>query len=178
MDGTNYRVPDTRGVFMRGMDATAIRDTNRPVGSIQLSVSMDYLPTGMIMIWYPPIHSATSLALAATSIPEGWAICDGTRGTPDLRGRFVLMATDSPAPVPWGAVHPVRQTGGAEQHQLSIDQMPAHNHGYRSVYPSNAIGNVNGTNAGGRWEDTNWTGGDQPHNNMPPFYSLIYIMRV
>ena len=37
MDGSNYRVPDTRGVFMRGMDATATRDTNRPAGSIQLS---------------------------------------------------------------------------------------------------------------------------------------------
>jgi microcystin-dependent protein len=37
MDGSNYRVPDTRGVFMRGMDATATRDANRPAGSIQLS---------------------------------------------------------------------------------------------------------------------------------------------
>ena len=37
MDDTKYRVPDTRGVFMRGIDATATRDTNRPAGSIQLS---------------------------------------------------------------------------------------------------------------------------------------------
>ena len=36
-DDTKYRVPDTRGVFMRGIDATATRDTNRPAGSIQLS---------------------------------------------------------------------------------------------------------------------------------------------
>ena len=178
MDGTNYRVPDTRGVFMRGTDATAIRDTNRPVGSIQLSVSMDYLPTGMIMIWYPPVQSATSLALAATSIPEGWAICDGTKGTPDLRGRFVLMASDSPAPVPWGAVHPIKSTGGEEQHRLSGGEMPSHSHGYRAVYPGGAIGNVNGNNNGGNWENTNSAGGDQPHNTMPPFYTLIYIMRV
>ena len=25
-----------------------------------------------------------------TTIPSGWGLCDGTRGTPDLRGRFVL----------------------------------------------------------------------------------------
>ena len=25
-----------------------------------------------------------------TSIPYGWAICNGTKGTPDLRGRFIL----------------------------------------------------------------------------------------
>lgn len=40
MDGKNYRVPDTRGVFMRGMDANATRDTNRPAGSIQLSAAL------------------------------------------------------------------------------------------------------------------------------------------
>ena len=36
-DDTKFRVPDTRGVFMRGIDVTATRDTNRPAGSIQLS---------------------------------------------------------------------------------------------------------------------------------------------
>ena len=25
-----------------------------------------------------------------TNIPSGWALCDGTNGTPDLRGRFIL----------------------------------------------------------------------------------------
>lgn len=27
-------------------------------------------------------------------IPDGWALCDGTNGTPDLRNRFVLGAPD------------------------------------------------------------------------------------
>jgi hypothetical protein len=40
MDGKNYRVPDMRGVFMRGMDPAATRDTNRPAGSIQLSSAL------------------------------------------------------------------------------------------------------------------------------------------
>jgi hypothetical protein len=25
------------------------------------------------------------------NIPVGWVICDGTNGTPDLRGRFIRM---------------------------------------------------------------------------------------
>ena len=29
-----------------------------------------------------------------TNIPSGWALCDGTNGTPDLRGRFILGYND------------------------------------------------------------------------------------
>lgn len=32
------------------------------------------------------------IPFAGTTAPVGWAICDGTNGTPDLRGRFVLGA--------------------------------------------------------------------------------------
>jgi hypothetical protein len=35
---------------------------------------------GMIVMWSGDV----------TKIPTGWALCDGTNGTPDLRGRFVL----------------------------------------------------------------------------------------
>ena len=62
-------------------------------------------PTGMIMIWYPQDDAVTSLNGLQKDIPAGWAICDGSNGTPDLRGRFVLMAQDvipsgAPAPDP------------------------------------------------------------------------------
>lgn len=180
MDGKNYRVPDTRGVFMRGIDPAAIRDTNRPAGSIQLSVSMDYMPTGMIMMWYPPLATITSLALAATYVPEGWAICDGTKGTPDLRGRFVLMAADTPAPAAGATVHPVRQIGGEETHVLSIAEMPSHNHIWENNFNTNNANSIGHPNGSGGYGDgvTRNTGGSQPHNTLPPFYSLIYIMRV
>ena len=35
---------------------------------------------GMIIAWYGEIDK----------IPENWAICDGTNGTPDLRNRFII----------------------------------------------------------------------------------------
>ena len=35
---------------------------------------------GMIILWHGSV----------VSIPSGWHICDGTVGTPDLRGRFIL----------------------------------------------------------------------------------------
>jgi hypothetical protein len=39
------------------------------------------------------------IPFAGTTAPTGWAICDGTSGTPDLRGRFVKSPNANPANV-------------------------------------------------------------------------------
>jgi hypothetical protein len=39
---------------------------------------------GIIVMWSGP----------RADIPEGWALCDGTNGTPDLRDRFILSVGD------------------------------------------------------------------------------------
>lgn len=51
--------------------------------------------------------------------PRGWAICDGTRGTPDLRGKFILSI---------GSGRVSGDIGGAETHTLSITEIPGHTH--------------------------------------------------
>ncbi|AMS13803.1 hypothetical protein A3218_05650 [Pseudomonas chlororaphis] len=52
------------------------------VGSAGVSVDVpSLLPSGMIMMFY------------GSAIPSGWAICDGSRGTPDLRDRFIMGGT-------------------------------------------------------------------------------------
>jgi len=35
------------------------------------------------------VPSGTIVAFRGSTAPSGWAICDGTNGTPDLRGRFI-----------------------------------------------------------------------------------------
>ena len=131
-------------------------------------------PTGMIMLWYPPDSTLTNLALVSSTIPTGWAICDGTKGTPDLRGRFVLMAHDSYA---------VMSTGGSATHTLTEAEMPSHTHGYK------AHSGWGGDARGGSYSHcdiskpppalvTDPKGGNQPHNNMPPYYTLVYIMKL
>lgn len=45
----------------------------------QSSISDDNLPIGIILAY-------TGLL---SNIPNGWQLCDGTGGTPDLRGRFL-----------------------------------------------------------------------------------------
>jgi microcystin-dependent protein len=65
--------------------------------------------TGMIMLWSGSI----------ASIPSGWALCNGSGGTPDLRDRFVVGA---------GSSYAVNATGGATTVTLSTANMPAHTH--------------------------------------------------
>ena len=41
------------------------------------------------------IPRGTILAFNDVKAPPGWALCDGANGTPDLRGRFIRMQSDS-----------------------------------------------------------------------------------
>jgi hypothetical protein len=53
------------------------------------------------------------------NIPAGYALCDGSLGTPDLRDRFILSVNTAENP---GGV------GGASSYTLSVNQLPAHTH--------------------------------------------------
>ena len=57
--------------------------------------------------------------------------------------------------------------------------MPSHVHHFLiqdgSTAPMGYAQSANGTNIG--WAGTNSKGGDQAHENRPPFYALCYIMK-
>lgn len=67
-------------------------------------------PIGGIIMWHG----------SAANIPEGWALCDGQNGTPDLRGRFVVGA---------GGTHSPNTSGGSDSVTLSVSNLPVHDHG-------------------------------------------------
>ena len=74
-------------------------------------MSLLNLPVGTIIAW------------ENSSIPAGWAICDGSAGTPDLRDKFVRGAAED---------GDVRTTGGAATHthtNSNTDTRAAHDHG-------------------------------------------------
>ena len=121
-------------------------------------------PSGGIIMW-----SGT-----AANIPAGWALCDGTNGTPDMRGRFVMGADSINTP---GSTGGSNKTGGTT---LAEAQMPVHAHGYTF------LGNSAGSYMGGTSKyapmgtSTGTAGGSQPHNHdlMPPYYALHFIMKL
>ena len=78
-----------------------------------------------------------------------------------------------------GTVYTAGQTGGEETHTLTMDEMPKHHH---NVYANDAgtsvfWGLANATQQSTKNAiQTNDKGGDQPHNNMQPYY-VCYMWR-
>lgn len=79
-------------------------------GTLIKQLANTLVPTGSVQLWSGSV----------ASIPAGWHLCDGTSGTPDLRGYFVAGA---------GGGLAVAQTGGAGSVTVSTASGGSHNHG-------------------------------------------------
>lgn len=138
------------------------------------------MPQGTIELWAGTI----------ASIPAGWGICDGTQGTPDLIDKFVKgIATSVTEP---GTL------GGDATVTLTSAQIAAHNHTsvsylHKHTLPASTgdgTGGVRYTNAGTQDDQQNTdtrlppsqnliaTGSSGPHDNIPPYYTIAYIMKL
>ena len=154
------------------------------VKSVLSTAVQDAVPIGTIIMW----------GRGVDTIPEGWHICDGTNGTPNLQDKFVIGA---------GSNHPAGSTGGSEDGKISFtitqDQMPKHRHKVVGEFgdlgdnanmrfmPTNENGTIS-KNAGG--VDDGWTvnayvqtaetgkGDPVEIEYTPPYYALIYIMKI
>lgn len=118
------------------------------------------IPSGIITMW----------SGAASAIPDGWVLCDGSNGTPDLRGKFALGSSDKYA---------VGATGGEETHTLTVSEMPAHSHG-GVIIERSSTGSAHSYRASPSYitGSTDISGASRAHNNMPPYYTLCYIMKL
>ena len=113
----------------------------------------------MIIIW----NSATA--------PAGWSLCDGTNGSPDLRGRFIV-GTSGIAPFTFG------NTGGASTVTLIEANLPPHTH---TVDTHILLGAAAGSGSAGSLAGTQTsssTGSGASFSILPPFYTLTYIMKL
>ena len=146
-------------------------------------LEIDSIPSGVVVSWYGD----------KVNVPSGWAICDGTNGTPDLRDRFIVGAGNS---------YSLKATGGANTVSLTADQNGAHNHdgnlnistdshnqSYTIGYGNLAhLQNIN-ISSGGSGEyslrgitsisaTTASSGKGAAHENRPPYYALYFIMKL
>jgi microcystin-dependent protein len=141
------------------------------------------IPVGGIIMWSGTI----------ANIPTGWALCNGSNSTPDLRNKFVVGAhsgagigTVATAGPTFNATTGVLSdnytpgnTGGETAHQLTIAELASHQHRWGTDDNSGAGGGGNpDANGGTVWKAyTEATGGDNYHENRPPYYALAFIMR-
>jgi microcystin-dependent protein len=178
---------------------THVSEPGTPVNKALLQPIEDFLatlgtgglvPPGAIIMWSGAINN----------IPVGWALCDGSNGTPDLRDRFIVGA---------GGSYNVGNTGGSNTVRLTTSQIPSHSHtasigragdhrhGMGSKWLMSGTGSASnpGTSGPGFFatseeRTTGWagehshsitvssTGGGQAHENRPPYYALCFIMKL
>lgn len=148
----------------------------------------------------------SSIQFFGSAAPDGWLFCDGAAisrsayadlfaviGTtygagdgsttfhlPDMRGR-VPVGTGTGSGLTNRALG---STFGTETHQLTIGEMPTHNH---EIQRSNTTGTNVDRVAGGAGSATDIgisaaaihvKGGNQAHNNMQPSLAVNYIIKV
>lgn len=142
-----------------------------------------------------PININTGMA------DKSWHICDGNNGTPDLRGRFILGVSHSH---PVGSVggeeaHSLTPDENApHDHDATCSEAGLHHHKTRLIsassrhdyigasYESGSKPHTDGGDSSNTTDDGLHThqitigvsGKGTPHNNMPPYYTLSYIMKL
>jgi microcystin-dependent protein len=139
---------------------------------------------GMIGVVLPYVGSAP---------PDGCLPCDGTSYlrvdwpelyqkldpifiidgdeffVPDLRARFLIGA---------GNGRVLGATGGEDTHTLTENEMPSHTHSEVTATPVLINGGLGAPAPAAEpgVGSTGSTGGGQPHNNMPPYYTIRFCI--
>lgn len=106
------------------------------------------LPYGAIIMWSGSMNE----------IPDGWAVCNGQNGTPNLQGRFIVGYGANKGEEGYTAIG---NKGGKNFQKLDTEQLPPHTHpveintggGHyhyvqsngRSLYKSTDAGDTQGT---------------------------------
>lgn len=207
-NGTSY-APDNEdpgGLTAVATDDTLVGDGSTgaplsiaPQGAAELSVmtfvggswvprapdTSGALQSGMILMW----------SGAISAIPSGWFLCDGSNGTPNLSGMFVVGYNVTDADY-----NQIGKTGGTKTVQLTGIQNGLHTHGVNDtghthgfslgtdnkggssgipvLSSQNTTGQKNYTTAASfSGVSIQNSGAGAPHENRPPFYTLAYIMK-
>ena len=126
------------------------------------------VPIGLIAIWGKP---------ASEPIPEGWKECT------DLRGRMPLGWNPDDADF-----SELLKNDGEKTHQLKVQELPVIEGGFETVTHMTRLGTgvVRGVSGGqaqiaggaSQWLHEQMElkfGGNQPHNNMPPYKIIKFI---
>lgn len=141
-------------------------------------------PSGGIIMW----------SGAIANIPLGWALCDGTNDTPDLRNRFIVGAGDSYSVDDVGGSKDAVNISHTHGHSLGTASAGYHTHtinmqeyvsggsnpgGYQKTYSAGTYSvNGSGSHSHSMSGSINSAGESGTDKNLPPYFALAYIMKL
>lgn len=136
---------------------------------------------------------------AGKTAPSGWLLCDGsavsrttysalydaigtTYGSGDGSTTFNLPNMSGRVPVGVSSSYKLGATGGEATHTLTVHEMPSHSHSGVWTYCAGTQYGWLSTSSGSAIQynsfNTGAEGGNQPHNNMPPYLVMNYVIKV
>lgn len=133
---------------------------------------------------------------ASNTIPDGWVLCDGSNGTPDLRNRFIVGAGNlynpnntggSPNAVLVSHTHAAGTGAGGNNHTHTI-RLGNVNSGTGGLARPNGYDYLVGTGVVSGYGSLDshthtgtfsfsTTGTSAVNANLPPYYGLFHIMK-
>jgi len=132
------------------------------------------IPQGVVFAWKPCSLQYENGKLKA---PSGYAVCDGTNGTPDLAGRFILGASAEYNPDKFK----LHESGGTENHRHDVKTRIVLHDPWVSGWESHrhCMQNI-GEDAVQLNTIRNkvFAADCNAVEHMPPFHTLIYIMKL
>lgn len=156
--------PEETAAFFEDVLTNHLSSMCAYVGEIR-PFAFSALPDGWI-----PLDGGSVLAVdfpdLAAVVPSSWIVGDDIF-MPDMLGRTL---------VGFGTGYPLGETGGEEEHTLTVAEMPAHDHSYELAIPTADIaGELPDIAVKGTAPDvTGSTGGGDAHNNMPPYLAVYW----
>ena len=176
----NYNNSGKIATTATGVTVTGTVAATSYTGSGAALTGIVSIPSGLISMWHGLV----------ANIPSGWALCDGTAGTPNLVGQFIKGG--STAGTTGGSnTHTHTNTLSAAAHTLTTAQMPSHSHTF-DTYQSNFDTANSGAGSGNpnyrNLRSVSSTGGGGSHSHTmsgsigtastePAYYTLCFIMK-
>ena len=136
------------------------------------------VPVGAVMLWKG----------SYATIPDGYQLADGTNGTPDLRGKFLMGIASTEGD------DNLLETGGESSHTNTLGALSTSSAHTHTVYLNNnqyantykvGVSSISATSHNHSWSAVTNTGGAHTHtgsytatDHLPPYTMFYWIARI